>query len=458
MIFKDATDETATFSKADADVLSLTTDATDGLNVLTGNVWIGNGSPGTASMDGEDFYCEGESEFDGSMQVDGAATFAGAVSCTSTLGLSENVTFTMAADEYLKLDAATTPMTQTAGALDINVISGATNVSAINLDLEAEDTFAQMYGIKIDVDDDASGGEETVDGIYISNSEGTASTVRGLVLANTLDDGVVATVGAAGQAIVIDADATAHTETAGVVDIALGTVTTGTSGINVDVNVGDTQGGGEVITGVLVDLDDDTSSQTSTIRGFSAVSSDLTGEASTVVQGFYTSGCDAAFQADNGYVRIGTGSTPDVTPSDDDLFVEGTVEIDGNLYPDGDVIGDGATHVYGVISTIDNDADGKAQDVFTVADSGKVYTNASAVGGGIWNLPAAVGGEEFTFVVMAAQNMDINPDDADQILGLTNGVNNAIRNATVGSTVTLKAVDATNWVVKSYYGTWADVD
>lgn len=240
LVFTDATDETATFSKADSGYISLTTEAADGFQVVAGSVKIGDGSPGQ-TINGEDLYVNGLMEVDGAAYLDGNAavagtlSVAGAASFTSTVALSENVTFTMAADEYLKLDADTTDMTQTAGAIDID----------------------------------------------------------------------------------------------------LDTVTNGVEGINIDVDVGDTQSGSEIITGVLVDLDDDTSSNTSTIRGFAATSSDVTGEADTSVQGFYTSGCDVAFQADNGYVRIGTGATPDVSPGDDDLFVEGTAEIDGDTRIDG---------------------------------------------------------------------------------------------------------------------------
>jgi len=81
IIFKDATDETATFDKTDSGALVLTTLAADGLRVDVGNLWVGNGVPGVATMDGEDAYVEGELEVDGAVQLDGAIT------ATSTLGL-----------------------------------------------------------------------------------------------------------------------------------------------------------------------------------------------------------------------------------------------------------------------------------------------------------------------------------------------------------------------------------
>jgi hypothetical protein len=93
-------------------------------------------------------------------------------------------------------------------------------------------------------------------------------------------------------------------------------------------------------------------------------------------------------------------------------------------------------------------------------DAGTVFTNTGDGDGVVLSLPEAstVIGKRFTFVVLAAQNLDVNPDDADQILGLTNGAGDAIRNATAGGKVTLLAVDATNWVVDGSYGTWTDAN
>lgn len=91
---------------------------------------------------------------------------------------------------------------------------------------------------------------------------------------------------------------------------------------------------------------------------------------------------------------------------------------------------------------------------------GNVYTNSGASDALQINLPEASTwiGQKLTFVVLAAQNLTINPDDADQILGLTNAVGDAIRSATVGTTVELMAVDATNIIVLGSYGTWSDVN
>lgn len=73
----DQANETAVFSKVNSGFLSLTTAAARGLNVLTGNLKVGNGTPFTA-QDGEDFYAEGAGEVGETLRVDGAATIIGA--------------------------------------------------------------------------------------------------------------------------------------------------------------------------------------------------------------------------------------------------------------------------------------------------------------------------------------------------------------------------------------------
>jgi len=90
LIFKDATDETATFSKADSGFLTLTTLAADGFGILGGNFKVGNGTP-DVTQDGEDAYIEGTLEVDGAARFDGAVT---AASLTVTAALTANGSIT----------------------------------------------------------------------------------------------------------------------------------------------------------------------------------------------------------------------------------------------------------------------------------------------------------------------------------------------------------------------------
>ena len=92
LTFQDATNETSVFSKVDAGNLTLTTDASDGLGVLVGNLFVGNGTPGE-TINGEDLYVEGISEFDGTANFDGAADFDGAITIDSTTVAENGVKF-----------------------------------------------------------------------------------------------------------------------------------------------------------------------------------------------------------------------------------------------------------------------------------------------------------------------------------------------------------------------------
>ena len=93
----------------------------------------------------------------------------------------------------------------------------------------------------------------------------------------------------------------------------------------------------------------------------------------------------------------------------------------------------------------------------TSADCGKVYVNSGAA---VVTLPLAstVLGCNFTFATMNASNFDVNPNDLDQILVLTNAVGDAVRNATLGNAIVLKAVQANRWVQIGGQGTWTDVN
>jgi hypothetical protein len=250
-IMQDATDENATFSKVDSGYLTITTAAADGVSVRDGNFSVGDGSV-TETHDGEDMYVEGIFENDGGMYLDGTTNLRGATVFTGATN-----TFTQGAAEYTVFNSAA--HTDTTGTVIVNTVAGATNVRGMTLDFEAENTFNQGYGLYINVDDDATGGEETVEAIYIENDAGTASTVNGITLANTLDVGVNVLVGAAKEAINIDAAATDHTGTAGVIDMAVDTITSTASAINIDFEML-AGGGADEVTAVMIDLTDSSDS------------------------------------------------------------------------------------------------------------------------------------------------------------------------------------------------------
>lgn len=93
LTFTDGTDETAVLQKSDAGFLGITTVAGDGLNVLTGNLKVGNGTPGT-TLDGEDVYIEGTLEVDGAIRFDGQLSTTSPKITTSILDANGGNMFT----------------------------------------------------------------------------------------------------------------------------------------------------------------------------------------------------------------------------------------------------------------------------------------------------------------------------------------------------------------------------
>lgn len=110
------------------------------------------------------------------------------------------------------------------------------------------------------------------------------------------------------------------------------------------------------------------------------------------------------------------------------------------------------------------DGEGVVQQQFaasatTIASSqcGSSFINAGAVQ---MELPEAstVLGCRLTFIVGNASNFDINPDDADQILIETNAAGDAMRSATLGNSITIEAISASQWAPVSLIGTFSDID
>jgi len=94
----------------------------------------------------------------------------------------------------------------------------------------------------------------------------------------------------------------------------------------------------------------------------------------------------------------------------------------------------------------------------TVAQCGSTFVNSGAV---VINLPAlatAVIGCRVTFVTMNASNFDVNPTGTNRILVSTDANGDAIRNATLGNSITLEAVSATQWAPISIQGTYTDIN
>jgi hypothetical protein len=93
--------------------------------------------------------------------------------------------------------------------------------------------------------------------------------------------------------------------------------------------------------------------------------------------------------------------------------------------------------------------------------SGWVITNRDAMGTQTFNLPPAVTGMHMIFALSAAQEIVVNPDDNDQILGFSGVVTgDAIKSSpsNIGTTVELVAIDDSRWLPIRQVGTWIDAN
>lgn len=119
------------------------------------------------------------------------------------------------------------------------------------------------------------------------------------------------------------------------------------------------------------------------------------------------------------------------------------------------ITGEGTGALGGFKKTVTNDGEPHA---IAITESGKVLTNAGSDGADAWTLPDAAAGLEYTFVVMAAQEMRITPQAGDKIIyGSTAMTAGEYYYAdAVGESLYIVAVDSVNWVVISSTGTWAE--
>lgn len=94
-----------------------------------------------------------------------------------------------------------------------------------------------------------------------------------------------------------------------------------------------------------------------------------------------------------------------------------------------------------------NTAVAASPNLLTVAESGTVLTNFGATALNVHTLPSAVAGLIFTFIVLDADGLKIiaNTGDDIQLFATKSATAGFIKSTTLGSTITLIAVDATTW-------------
>lgn len=134
----------------------------------------------------------------------------------------------------------------------------------------------------------------------------------------------------------------------------------------------------------------------------------------------------------------------------------------GNLTIVGTVTGDGGDALSGFLQKQIT----STTTTLTAAQCGSTIVNDSA---DVLTLPEAstVLGCRYTFVVANASNLDINPNDATDLIlpfhlyestAISPSAGDAIRSATLGASITIEAVGANAWAVVDVVDTWADVN
>ena len=103
----------------------------------------------------------------------------------------------------------------------------------------------------------------------------------------------------------------------------------------------------------------------------------------------------------------------------------------------------------------------KATTPITVVklDSGTVFTNEGASAKIVYNLPTAAAGLTYTFVVQDADGIQVVAASGDtiRIAASVSAAAGNIDSTTIGSTVVLVAINATEWIAITSLGTWVVV-
>lgn len=146
-----------------------------------------------------------------------------------------------------------------------------------------------------------------------------------------------------------------------------------------------------------------------------------------------------------------------VTSSSAELNLVDGLSTAGNATASKVLVVDADKALLGLRRKVTVDADGMTG--INEAYSGGVFTNEGATGAAVFALGAATVGVELTFMVMAAQELRIDPSGTETIALPSSGAQGAagkyLTADAVGEWVTLQCVKTGQWQVKGYFGTWA---
>ena len=145
-----------------------------------------------------------------------------------------------------------------------------------------------------------------------------------------------------------------------------------------------------------------------------------------------------------------------VTAAADELNLVDGLSAAGNATASKVLVLDANKAALGLRRKVTADDDGMAG--ITEAYSGGVFTNEGATGAAVFALGPAAVGVELTFVVMAAQELRIDPSGTETIALPSSGAQQAagkyITADAVGEWVRLLCVKTGQWQVVGYAGTW----
>jgi len=167
------------------------------------------------------------------------------------------------------------------------------------------------------------------------------------------------------------------------------------------------------------------------------------------------------------FFNVSNSSGESITESDGDTYYDKTLNYwltyDGSTWEHIWTSGSSDTGDYYTTGELNGKLDindyAGTDTVATQDTYGGIVTNSGASGAIVLTLPTAVKGMNLRIQLTAAYDVDINPQNADQILGLTDAAGDAISSdATVGSFINLISFAAGQWSSAGSSGTWTDVN
>jgi hypothetical protein len=332
--------------------------ATGLVNVLTGNLKVGNGTP-TVALNGEDAYIEGTLEVDGSTRLDGALDSNGDLSIADTNIAFDGATttftttgaFTLTPGGAVTLGDGGDTMVINTSDWDISATGDMTNIGGITADGAIAFTPGSTNGITFGVDADSlftlDSTVANADTIVIAPYNAGLGTFTGTLTSADLTGNVTWTLPSATTTLMGNPMTTAGDIIYGGASPALpldlagsGTngwvlkYNTGTSAPywDADANTTYTAGNDIDFSGTQIDLEP-TLNFVHTIVGVASTNLAL----STLTAGDITLTPAVATGLVNvltGNLKVGNG-TPTVALNGEDAYIEGTLEVDGSTRLDG---------------------------------------------------------------------------------------------------------------------------